>query len=55
MCGFVNIVDEATINRFDSADEGLMFKTSAIESLYDGQITFSIMLIKPNILFYSPT
>ena len=36
----------------DKFDERLMFETSALESLYGGQITLSTLSIKPNIYFF---
>ena len=43
----------ATVKRFESwnrSDEWLTLETSAFESLYGGQFTFSTQLIKPNYL-----
>ena len=37
------------------SDEGLMLKTSAFKSLYSGQFTLSMQLIKPNYLVIHPT
>ena len=62
MFRFINRVDKlilTTVKRFECwpfralalvcSDEGLTFETSALESLYGGQITFSTLL-RPNIL-----
>ena len=40
--------------RANESDEGLTLETSASESLYGGQFTLSILLIKPNYLVILP-
>ena len=39
---------------FALANEGLMLETSALKSLYEGQLTLSTQLIKPNYLAILP-
>ena len=43
------------VRKIIRSDEGLTLETSAFESLYGGQFTFSTELIKPNYLVILPT